>query len=240
LDARATAKRVVGLHVSPTDPQPFQEAVASAAALSSQLDERIPVVTFIVQDRSSGATPIVMVDGSSVAPGDIASPLRLDPGLHQIVARLGELEATQELDLQERDKQPVVLRWPSTAVDAAASTTMDPPAGSSWRTAGYIGLGLGAGAILVGAITGALAISSKRTAESGCADARCPPSTWDDIARSRNYAAASTISFAAAGTALGIGVLGLALSPSASVAEPGAMRARPRVGLGYIGIDGTF
>src|SRR6185436_14847559 len=118
-------------------------------------------------------------------------PLRLDPGTHHVVARFGELEGSQSLVLRERDYQPIVLRTASTHERTHESAEE----GSRWRTVGYVGLGVSGAAFVTGAVAGGLAWSSKRTAEVGCADSRCPPSTWNDVDHARTYASVSTLAF---------------------------------------------
>jgi hypothetical protein len=240
LDARATARRVLLFPIGREDPAPFQEAQSSAAALCSQLDERIPTVKFIVADRSSSGTPAVWVDGKLISRAEVGAAFRLDPGTHQVVARLGQLEASQSIVLRERDYQPIVLRMPATA-DEAKRGTAPSAVDSTWRTVGYVGLGLSSAALVTGAITGALAMASKRTAEVGCVDSRCPPPTWNDVERARNYATVSTIAFATSATALGLGLVGFALAPARPAGrEAVTIRAGPRVGLGIVGVDGSF
>jgi hypothetical protein len=95
----------------------------------------------------------------------------------------------------------VVLRMPATA-DEVKRGTAPSAVDSTWRTVGYVGLGLSSAALVTGAITGALAMASKRTAEVGCVDSRCPPPTWNDIDRARNYATVSTIAFSTSASAL--------------------------------------
>jgi hypothetical protein len=234
VDARATARRVVSIPILPTDPPTFQEAQSSAAALAAQLDERIPTIKFVVPDRGSGGPPVVWVDGRLLSAATIGSPLRLDPGAHQVVARFGEVEASQSIVLRERDYQPIVLRVASSDERRHASA----PGGAGWRAFGYVGLGVSSAALVTGAVAGALAMSSKRIAEVGCLDSRCPPSTWTDMDRARTYASVSTFAFVTSAVAFGLGLGALLLAPS-----PGretTIRARPQVGLGVVGIEGSF
>src|SRR4030095_7079759 len=66
VEARTTLGRVMTIPVSPTDPAPFQEAVSAATVLYEEIDQRIPLVTFVVRAGGSQAAPMVWVDGQLV------------------------------------------------------------------------------------------------------------------------------------------------------------------------------
>jgi len=73
------------------------------------------------------------------------------------------------------------------------------------------------GALFAGAITGALALSNKKSAEQGCVAGQCPPATWSDVDRMNTYASISTVSFVFAGLGVACGVTTLVLTrPSAA------------------------
>jgi hypothetical protein len=236
LEARAKVRRVLSIPVTSDDPAPFQEAMSAAAALDADLDQRIPTVTFVVQGSGSKSTPSIWVDGQPIAPSEITTPLRLDPGTHQIVARVGQLDATQSIELHERDRQPVVLRVPGAVRGSSADSEAKT---NTWRTITYASFGTSAAALLVGTVTGAIALSTKHTAQQSCVDGRCPPETWDTIERAHQYATVSTVCFATFGAALGIGFTSLALAPTREPTSGGGS-IRPRVGLGYAALEGTF
>jgi hypothetical protein len=233
VEARSTLRRVLATPTSPSDPAPFQEAMATAAVLFTELEERTPTISFVMQSATQGA-PLVWVDGQPVPPSELANPLRLDPGVHQITAHLGRLEATQSVDLHERDKQPVVLKMP--VAPKATGTERSSP----WRTVAYASFATSAAGLVVGTITGALALSTKHTAESGCSEGQCPPATWEALDRAHSYATVSTVGFATFGAALGLGFTSLALAPTKDGASSGTVRVRPSLGLNYMEIEGTF
>jgi hypothetical protein len=237
VEARSMLGKVMAIPVAPTDPAPFQEALSAAAVLYEEIDQRIPMVTFVVRAPSSQKAPTVWVDGQLVPASEIGNPLRLDPGAHQIMARLGQLDVTQSIDLHERDRQPVVLRL----LGGSASGSTDGRSPSPWQTIGYVSFGTSAAGLIVGTVTGALALSTKHTAEAGCTDGRCPPATWDAIDRAHDYATVSTIGFATFGAGLGLGFASLALTPSSDVRSSApSVRVRPRLGVGRLEIEGTF
>jgi hypothetical protein len=236
VEARSTVRRVLSIQVAPTDPAPFQDAMAAASTLYVELEQRIPTVTFVLPDGTTQGAPTVWVDGQPVPSSELGSPLRLDPGSHQIAAHLGQLDASQTIDLKERDRQPVVLKMPDGSAKASAVTGR---AGVPWRTVAYVSFGTSAAGLVLGTVTGALALSTKQTAEAGCTEGRCPPSTWESIDRAHTYATISTVGFATFGAALGLGFASLALAPTRDTSSS-AVQVRPRVGLGYAGVEGSF
>ena len=237
VEARSTARKVLSFSVASTDPAPFQDAMAAASALYVDLEQRVPTIKFIIQGTPQ-ATPTVWVDGQPVPANEIGNPLRLDPGTHQIAAHLGQFDATQSVELRERDRQPVVLKVPGSSGkdDAVAGQSTNP-----WRTVAYVSFGTSAAGLVIGGITGALALSTKQTAAAGCIDGNCPPSTWESIDRAHTYATISTVGFATFGAGLGLGFTSLALASKRDAGSGGAStRVRPQVGLGFVGVEGRF
>ena len=108
-------------------------------------------------------------------------------------------------------------------------------------TLAYVGGGVAVVGLVVGGVSGALALSKKRAAEQGCVLQRCPPATWDDLDAARSFATASTVGFVVAGVGLGIGAGALLFgreprSESARIAgsltlrvEPGGLSASGRI-----------
>jgi hypothetical protein len=238
VEARSTVRRVLSIPASPNDPPPFQDAMAAASSLYVELEQRIPTVTFVIPPNSTQGTPTVWVDGQQVPSSELGTPLRLDPGTHQIAAHLGQLDASQSIELRERDRQPVVLK---TSGAPGKGNAVADRGGNPWRTVAYVSFGTSAAGLVLGTITGALALSTKQTAEAGCTNGRCPPSTWESIDRAHTYATISTVGFATFGAALGLGFTSLALAPTRDASSGNnSVRVRPTVGVGYAGIDGTF
>jgi hypothetical protein len=83
-------------------------------------------------------------------------------------------------------------------------------------------------------------MSKKSTAEKGCVDKRCPPSTYDDIDAANTFATMSNIGFIIAGVGAGVAVTGLIMgSPSPKTPSHGAW-IHPYLSLGNAGIRGGF
>jgi hypothetical protein len=206
--------------------------------LFAEIQQRIPVVTFVIPTAIAHAPPRILVDGNPVQPADLGSPLKLDPGVHRITARLGQLDASQSIDLHERARQPIVIRAPSPVGQNAGAADRS---AFPWRTVGYVSFGVSAAGLLVGTIAGTLALSTKHAAEEHCTSSNgCTAAARETIDRSRSYATASAVGFATFGTTLGIGFMSLALAPAREVGAASSFHLRPRIGVGYAQIEGTF
>ena len=126
----------------------------------------------------------------------------------------------------------------------------DPNAGATQRTLGWVAIGVGGAATIAGAITGLITLSSP------CSSGKlCEP---DDRSSAQSTGTISDVSFVVAGLGLGGGLALLLTAPSApsttasaSAARPQAARAAPsgrasrldvtpRLGLGYVGLTGSF
>jgi hypothetical protein len=238
VEAEVVLQRVLALPVSANDPAPFQEALGAAKVLSTELEQRIPVVTFVLPATSAHDSLKVLVDGRSVPARALRAPLKLDPGLHRITARLGAADASQSIDLHERSRQPIVVRAPALGM---VSTAMDERSTSPWRTVAYVSFGTSAAALVFGTIAGTLALSTQPSlSEERCGVGGCPASATAAMDRSHRYATASAVGFATCGAALGVGFMSLALAPTVEIGSSSSLRIRPRIGMGSAQIEGTF
>jgi len=247
VQARETMQRIVAIPLTASDPAPFQAARSKAETLLADLDARIPTLSFAITVSPGAAPPEVTVDGVRVAPNALQSQFRVDPGIHQVVSRLGQQRSSQSITVQERDRKKVVIDFDS-AVAAnretgirAPSPAADQDAASPWRTVGYAGLAIGGTGIVVGAIAGLVALSNKNLAEAGCEGGRCPPKTWDALDRAESFATVSTVGFAVGAAAIGVGVVGFVLQRPAKDAAAGtALRVNASIGAGRVNFAATF
>jgi hypothetical protein len=251
VEARDAAYRVPQIPVAPKEPQPFADARAAAAQLADELAKRIPSVTFHVIGAPPDDEAIVTIDGAVVPPAALSAPRKVNPGKHQIVAKLKErdegsvkqeitiAEAKNEkvdLDLTELAKKP--KKKPG-AVATTAPTTEPPPVAPETKTSPlvWIGGGLAIAGAGVGTAFGLMSMSDKETADESCRDGKCPPAGHDALDSANQNALISTIGFAAAGVGVGLAVAGLFLSkaPKSQTA-----RVTPFVSASGAGLYGSF
>jgi hypothetical protein len=160
-DARATYESIVQEKLPGYAPTEFFAAQKEASADLAALEPRVPKVRI-----NAGATiTAVTVDGQAVAAGDLARPVPLDPGTHEIVGRgAGSVEVRRSVTLKEGDSETVELAAPASALPTATATaTATAPHRSPGRApTGAIAAFAVAGAGLGVCITfGALSLGAK-------------------------------------------------------------------------------
>jgi hypothetical protein len=246
VEARETLRRVLALPQSPDDPEPFNEARAKARALDQRLQSRIAALHFMVTGVAASETLVVTVDGEVVPVAVLGMPFRVNPGRHVVVARAGGREAKSEVVALESRTLKVELPLPAPQTDAAvpshvqldetpapapAASTATPKAPPAASSAGvplvaYVAGGVGVAGILVGGVTGMMAVSHKNAAARDCVDGQCPPSTWDDLDSARSMAAVSTAGFVVGAVGLAIGTSFLLLHDEPTTARAVTPKAR--------------
>lgn len=224
------------LAVSRTSPAPgesplFAKARAEAKALAKALEPKIPQLTLDLEHAPPGAR--VAVNGVDVPAAALAAPLAQNPGRVTVRATLDGREVTAEVELAEGQTHKLSLdlakltapeKKPQPRPTAAAGT-------SPWV---YVGFGVAGAGVLVGSVSGGVALSKASAAKDDCVDDRCPPSAHDDIDSGRTWGTVSTVSFIVA--ALGAGVGGYALWSS----KPEKAKVEAWVAPGSAGVRGKF
>lgn len=256
VEARDAAYRVSQIPVAKKEPQPFADARSAAAKLADDLAKRIPSVTFALTGVPADDEVNVTIDGVTVPAAALTAPRKVNPGKHQIVAKLKERHdagsVKQDITIAEAETKKVDLdvtelgRKPKKNAAAIAATptttpttTEPPPVAGEKKTSPLVWIGgglaiVGAG---VGTAFGLMSMSDKETADESCREGKCPPQAHDALDSANQNALVSTIGFAAAGIGVGVAIAGLFLSKS-----PKSQTARmtPFVSTSGAGLYGSF
>ncbi len=152
-------------------------------------------------------------------------------------------------------KPPAATPVPTPAPPTSASTTPAPmppsqpePApdqikanGSTQKTIGVVALGVGAAGILVGGITGGLAVGKHGDITKSCPDGHCPKgseATYNpEIDSYTTMGTISTIGFLAGGALAATGMVLMLTAPKKRTTQASIT---PLVGLGFVGAKGGF
>jgi hypothetical protein len=213
LAARSHLEQVATEALPEGAPEPWQAAQREAKSELAALLPTIPSIRVRVEGAESAG---VWIDGSAIA--DPARPIELDPGEHVIEARAGERRARRKLVLAAGSREELV----TLVIEPAPAP---PPEGPPPTVvAGAVLLGLGGAALVVGAVTGGLALSITGDIEDNCVDGHCLASDQDEGDRAATLATAATVSFVIAGVAAAAGIT-LMVVPYATSDEPGAWSA---------------
>jgi hypothetical protein len=226
-----------------------QEARAEATKIAEAEKGKIAGLRIKVTGAPAGAEPIVMVDNAKVPPAALGEPRAVNPGAHQVSARVGsgvETKATIETKEGETRDVELIVRPPDPGT-VAAEPHHEAPRGSpppkeekkekKVNSLATVGLGIGVTGVLIGSIAGLVAIGKESSLEDKCVSKLCGEDLHDDLDSARNWAGVSTAAFIIAGVAFGAALISYAASPSASA------RTKPKslnIAFGGTGFHGSF
>jgi hypothetical protein len=105
-----------------------------------------------------------------------------------------------------------------------------------------VAFGVGGAGLLVGGITGFLAMGKKSDLDKVCTNGTCPPSAQSDLDSYHSMGMISTIGFIVAGVGAAAGVVLLVTQPKNPPPQAATtkLQVTPYVGLGSVGAIGRF
>jgi len=227
--------RILREGASPGAPRPFFDALKDARAELDALEPRVPSVIIEVV----GAATKVTLDGEVVPAAVLGMNRPVDPGDHLIRAEgAGLVPAEAKVKATERNVETVTLKLELPAPPLVAVPPLVRPAaeGSTQRTLAFAALGVGGAGLLLGAITGGLAIAKHGTIAAACPDPhRC---TDPDIGTYHTLGALSNAGLIGGSVIAAAGVALYATAPS--VKRGGEATIIPLLGVGWVGGRGSF
>ncbi|MDB4942495.1 MAG: hypothetical protein JWP97_2029 [Labilithrix sp.] len=234
-----------------------QEARSDAARIAEEQKARMAVLLLHVTGVPAGREPTVTVDGATVPVAALGQGRALDPGRHEIAARVGSgSEARSAFTLAPGEKKEITLPVQAPPVEAAAEPATTPPPGREMpppppkksngvATAGFVVAGVGVG---LGAVAGLVAMSKKSDLETACPDKQCGTEQHGALDSARGWGNVSTAGFVIGGVGAAVGIVAVLAAPRSSGARPSGSTPRPgavatltpELGPGGVGIHGTF
>lgn len=211
VEARETVEAIAKLLVSPSDPPPFMEARSKAEALGKELDAKLGRLKI-----AAGPGAKLQVDDAPVGTtGD--APVLVMPGKHVVT----DGESRVEVTVAAGETKEVSLGGEKKAV---ATSPGSPSKGLPIPTLSLIGFGVGAAGLVVGSVTGIMAISAESDISDRCGGTtRCSKAVEDDLDSAKTKATISTIGFIVAGVGVAVGVVGFFVQPKTE-AKVGAVK----------------
>ena len=250
VEAQERYVKVRGLPVGGGDAEIQRKAQNDAASELSQLSLRVPSV--VIQLEGAAAADVdLTIDGSKVASDLAGEPRPVNPGTHLVVGKRGAEQVQATVTVAESEHPSLVLRFklaaprvapalPPSQSPLASSTPPEPGgnAGSAQRTAGWVTIGVGGAALLVGGISGGIALGKGHdlSSNSRCQDYACGPSQQSSVDAYNSMRTVSTIGFIAGGVIAAGGAVLLLTAPSK--ASPAS--ASLWLGPGSAGLKGAF
>jgi len=264
--------RVVREQLAPTAPKAFRDAQERAKGVLNTALPKLARLTVKVEPPDAKAQ--VTVGGTTVPAALIGVERPTDPGTQEVVVNApGYLEQKTSVTLAEGGSQEISIKLEKDPNAAAATTPATPPAGGTTpglvpagpgtappadqpakknNTLAYVALGVGGAGLLVGGVTGFLALGKKSDLKN-CVDTRCPSNQSSTLDSAKSMATVSTVGFAVGFVGVGLGVVLLltgnsSASASASKSPPklakrepfGNVHVEPWVGTQSAGLSGTF
>ena len=263
VEAREAALSVQRLAVAHDETARSGEARNDAAKLAAQLEPRIPHVVLDVKNLA-GHEATVKLDGNAIPIAVLSVPRQANPGAHLATVDTDDgRHAEGNLDLAERETKTLTLTLdaPKIAVVTPPHTNTTtpkaeptkpppiievtpPPKRSGFSPLFWVGLATTGAGLVVGGITGAIAINDAQSVKVNCPniDANgthvCPTSAIGALSDANTFGTISTIGFVVAGVGVAVLVTGLILGPGTNATAKSA-KIMPFLGP-VSGVAGTF
>lgn len=248
-------ERLAAEPIPASAPAAFRNAQDAGKTKLRALLARIPSLLVQVQGPPT-ADAVATLDGKPLALKSGVA-VRVNPGKHTVkVSASGYASAERSLTLPERggvviveiildpQNQPGVRpQLPAAnSTSGVAHDTGSTPSGEPSRLPAWVALGVGGAGVIVGTVTGILALRKVSELRDRCPDNHCSTDDQQLADSSRTFGTVSTISFTVGAVGVGTGALLLLLrnEPSATQAPSARPRVNPWIGLGSAGLGGTF
>lgn len=216
-----------------------EQAKRDAEKELGELSPRIP--SLVIAINGAGDSPVsVTLDGKPI-PSDLLGEDRpVNPGSHHLVAKRGADERSLDVTLAEGERKPASIDFAGAAPAPAApvgtpASDSAPTAASSGgggsNTLAFVALGAGAAGLIVGGVTGGMAMSKKSKLDDNTTDCRngqCTYAVESDVNSLRTFRTVSTIGFIAGGV---LAVTGVVLLVTSGNSKQQGAQQRPHVAL---------
>jgi hypothetical protein len=246
VEAEARYLEVIRLPTSVGDEAIQEQARRDAGNERTALARRIPSV--IVRLEGAPASEVaVTIDDAALVGSALAENHLVNPGRHKVEGIRGTTRAQVEISVAEGEQREAVLRFAAAPAASTSSGGPDPtlgvqrPAASTGsdprRTIGWVTLGTGGAGLVIGAVSGFMAMSKKSDLDkAGCGTgSTCPPSERGNVDSYNSLRTVSGVGFIAGAALAGVGAYLLLTAPTDDAGhEPAASRRRPRTGIGNV------
>lgn len=253
LQAHELFKKVVRMAPSMEESTRSQTSRDEAARLANELEPRIPSLRLKLT-LPKDATAVVKVDDETITMTAPEALRAVDPGPHEVVAQAGDgPEEKVHVEVAEGEIKDVALapQW---------VPPKNPPPGKTreiiyvrqTNPLAFVGFGVAAAGLVVTTVATLVYIDARDDAKDKCGESYCPPAIRNNTVLTGNtvidtgfqgenarYQVSGIIALAAGFTTVvfvGLGILGAARP----VKERVSTSIQPSVGLGRLGLTGTF
>jgi hypothetical protein len=267
VEAQETYNRIVREGVPPGAPPAFAKALESAKNEVGAVSPRLGTVTITVKGAGGAEVPdaSVTLDGVALNTASLGVRRFIDPGAHVLHAsgtgfKAGELRFNVT-EGQTTDAPLSLEVAPQAAGAAGTAAAGTAPGGATAGPGGeaqpggetgaphkgpgilpWVAFGIGGAGLILGGVTGGLALGAHSTLAGECPATNCPSSAQNDLNSYHAYATLSTVGFIVGGVGAVAGVVLLLTAPKGESPPPAqaGLRVVPVLGPGSIGAVGQF
>jgi hypothetical protein len=205
------------------------DARNEAVRIAEDMRAKIAIVRLHITGVPQGREPIVVVDGATVPIAALGEGRAVDPGKHDLSARIGNgPETRSQIDLAPGESKDITL--PVTAPAQEATPVLPPPRGyeseperpppksrsNALATTGFIIGGIGVG---IGAVAGIVALSDKASLADKCTNRQCGVPEHDALDTAKRWGNVSTAFFIIGGIGLTTGLIATLAAPSKTAGQ---------------------
>ena len=248
VEARALLQTILDEELAEYAPSSFHKAKEDATKRAASLDDRVPKVTITVSGATSGPWTVTL-DGKELTPSDLADPVPLNPGSHQVKVNADDGRSDKRsIEVGEGDRSSVELVLVSTEPGADA-TDGDGGGGSTPWVWPAIAFGVGGAGLLVGMISGGVFLGAQSDLKDACENDgdsdpnTCPPDKQADGDEVLMLGNVSTVGFVIAGVGAIVGTV-LLVVPLGDEDDSGgaqtSLRPSLQLGAGSAALVGRF
>jgi hypothetical protein len=235
----------------------FVKALADAKSEIGTVEKRRSRVTLTV---TGPAVPRVLVDDVPVKAEALGIERFIDPGHHTVTSAAdGWKRATKTFDIVEGASQTVVLvldrdvsavaivepvpvgtQPPSPASGQVLTPTQSGSGASVQRTLGIVAVAVGGAGVILGAVTGIVALGKHSDLSKECPMGTCSVANQSSVDSYHTMGTLSTVGFIVGGVGLAGGAALYFTAPKAHAVTSGGATFTPYLGFGTLGAVGTF
>jgi len=245
-EAADVYRDIIATELKPWAPAPHRKARKEAVPELSSLLEQLPSVLVTVEGPGADEAEVTMA-GTPLPPEVLAERQTLDPGVYVFTAAVGERKVREELELERGKKMRVTLVLPPIETDepggGGPGGSVEAVNAEPYLIGSYVAFGIGGAALIAGAATGGVVLSQRGDLEDRCPNG-CLPAEHDDAQAFNDMRIASTALFVVAGVGAAVGTVLFLLAPDEAAPEDppeaGTIVIEPMIGLGALGLRGSF
>jgi len=231
------------LRLQPGAPEQFRRAVAIAVERADASRGRLSTLDLRIGGLEVDGAE-VLVDGRKISSVLVGTSFLVDPGDHVVEVVKGNRRASRTITIAEGDSLTIEVVLPPDDQPAGGPTTLGARTtaeSSSQATWGWATLGVGIAGITTGGVTGLVAIAQRNSlndSDSCPSKDVCRKDKESTVNTYHAMRTVSTVGFVVGVVGVGAGLTLLFTAPEPQQREVAGIR--PWVGIGSVGVEGTF